>query len=1260
MSEESRQVTVQGGRALEQGTYHLNHPIDETSWSVRENLHDILERELLGPSDGEDELIIPSPVTKYIIGRIAPTKLEDPEGVGESDIDRRDPEADDEDLAHEAESDEPETDGEDDPTRGDGLQKSGLMIPASMGLRFQVPASLSSITVKCSWGMYNVKDTGNLTASGRKDTRFRRTPCSYDVNVPLGRLTPGETHRVSVVADVLLLVDVLPENNRNSLIVEIALCNDRITPRRVPVEAWMFQTSMEVVSAEGAVFLPVSDFAMSDGGTALSDSEVSRLRLQYRDRLEFAVGRTCSADWDVEEGARTAKRVRTTWLPVAEVPQTSAASVEGALLDMEALASAEEGELESGLRPIASAYGDWLDAQDAMVGDLPTHLRDVAREAIKEARQVERQISDGIDLLLANTDALRSFRFMNRVMADQRVHSQVAQRRIADPDISLFDAEQGIRTVTDKNKFPHHWRVFQIAFILMQLRSIIDPSSESRSDRHLARAQLLFFPTGGGKTEAYLGLAAYSFAARRLQGTVHTPDGDLDGSAGVTVIMRYTLRLLTSQQFQRASTLMCAAELERMRHPEVWGDVPFRLGLWVGTNVTPKTVKAADEEVRRSNSHGGYSVGTLQLATCPWCGRPLGPGDVHVEPVEGRVRVFCSDDTGECPFSEGGEVEDGIPVLTTDEEIYRLVPSFVIATVDKFARLSREGQASALFGYVGRKCERHGYVPMLDASGGSDYQECTVKDGGKHPRKGKFPAASVHPCNRLRPPDLIIQDELHLITGALGTTVGLFETVVDLLCTWKDAEGKEVRPLVIASTATARNATSQIRQLYARGTTMFPPQVLDASDTFFSKDVPPDKEHPGRRYVGVSTTGVRVTAAEIRVAEALMAGAQLMMDRAGELADPYMTLVGYFSATRELAGMARYMQDDIATNLRRSRMGENSLPRRYGTIGIELNLGELTSRISSTQILRTLGDMGTKFSVEYDGTAARMRRMEQARRGERVRYRSGRDPLDVVLATSMLQVGVDVPRLGLMLVAGQPKNTAEYIQATSRVGRDPGRPGLVVCVGNWARPRDLAHYEQFRAYHESFYAKVEPLSVTPFSVTSIDRGVDLLLTSAARVMTAHDKSGGLSPESGAGSVEAYTTWLESLADRLVERVGLAAPQADATNYIRQCLDGSLQSWRHRRQEASKNSSQLVYERSGSSDSKERLIRSPEDSGGFGSAMGRPPFVVANSMREVQPEVNLLVSPDPYKLAYRPKGAPKWESQDTKNDQVTEGDSDGGQ
>ena len=391
---------------------------------------------------------------------------------------------------------------------------------------------------------------------------------------------------------------------------------------------------------------------------------------------------------------------------------------------------------------------------------------------------------------------------------------RLASCRGARASDSLVTIEQARQEVEEKGAEAASWYPFQLAFILMQLRALTDPTSPQRSAAHQARVELLFFPTGGGKTEAYLGLAAYTFAIRRRQGIVESADGPLDGSNGVAVLMRYTLRLLTAQQFQRATTLMCAAEVARRKDQATWGSEPFRIGLWVGTDVSPKRFEEADEQLTKANEYGSHRLTVLQIQRCPWCGTPITAAQVKTDATVRRVYVYCGDELAGCPFAKGGQVDEGLPVLTVDEEIYRLTPALVIATVDKFARTrAGEGEAASLFGYVSRRCGRHGFVHP-------DYAKCDITT--THPAtKDGHPAASVQPVCRLRPPDLIIQDELHLITGALGTAVGLFEVAVETLSSWDASDGKPVRPVIVASTATVRNAHEQVRGLYGRQVRIF-------------------------------------------------------------------------------------------------------------------------------------------------------------------------------------------------------------------------------------------------------------------------------------------------------------------------------------------------------------------------------------------------------------------------------------------------------
>lgn len=1215
--------------------YVFNFPTDGTSFGVRENLVDILERELLGPIHGDKELLPFSPKQTYLVGLIAPVKLTSTRGSGLVQEDAGDLTEVrlDEDGATEGRgvptmaADESEADAEEDGVE-DRAPKQGLMIPASMGLRFQVPVDLASFIVRASWGTYETVQTDEVSKAGRPVRKYQRTPVEETRTVTLAELTAGRTETVVLRDSICLRIDRYDDAEYGRVLVEIALCNDRETPLPIPASMWMFQTKLLIDAGGAETFLPVRD--VLEQHWPEHDEEVRRLDLQYKDRLEFAIGRTCSADWVVREGSRRATSVSTTWLPKAETPQTSAGEVEGTTLSMKTLASVAPDALVAGLAPMVSGYGAWLDRQEDTAMHLPGHLRATADDVLWEARQAHQRLVAGLEFVASDATALQCFHFMNRVMRDQRVSSQIAEARKSDSALSITQAREKIEAAERAGKPVASWRPFQLAFILMQLGSLTKPTDALRSAEHQARVELLFFPTGGGKTEAYLGLASYTFAIRRRQAVVQSVGGPLNGSAGVSVLMRYTLRLLTAQQFQRATTLVCAAELARREDESTWGAEPFRIGLWVGTDVSPKRFEEAEEQLRKVNDGISHRLTVLQIQRCPWCGTEITPANVKGDPTSRRVFVHCGDELGRCPFSKGGGVSEGLPVLTVDEEIYRLAPAFVIATVDKFARLAREGEAASLFGYVSTRCGRHGYVHP-------DYTHCTVQS---HPANQGHPAATVAPVGRLRPPDLIIQDELHLITGALGTAVGLFEVAVETLCSWETPEGAPVKPLIVASTATVRNAIEQVRQLYGRKVEIFPPQVLDVADTFFSREVGVSESNPGRRYIGVSAPGVRLSSAEIRLAEVLLLAGQLLLDRTGVEADPYMTLVGYFNATRELAGMRRYVDDDVSTRVGNPRR-DSGFPRRYGTAFGSLSVAELTSRISGADIGKTLDKLGLEFDPGYDTTTAFQARIALSREGKAVPKRDGDAPFDVVLATSMLQVGVDVQRLGLMLVVGQPKNTAEYIQASSRVGRDSARPGLVVSLGNWARPRDLAHFEQFRHYHDTFYKQVEALSVTPFSPTSLERGIDGILIGAARVALA-SVSDGLSPEREAGRIASQHTAVLEIIERLKGRI-LAASQDDGlTKRASDLLTNRVDRWTSRAGFASQRHQTLVYERTGDGEKYLPLIISPENHRAGVGSTSEAPFVIANSMREVQPEINVLVSPVPDRLFARtPSGVGDW-------------------
>ena len=406
------------------------------------------------------------------------------------------------------------------------------------------------------------------------------------------------------------------------------------------------------------------------------------------------------------------------------------------------------------------------------------------------------------------------------------------------------------------------------------------------------------------------------------------------GDHGIAVLMRYTLRLLTLQQFQRAAALICACETIRQDDSGKWGETPFRLGLWVGNKTTPNTLAAAANALRQRNVGGSkpsMSGTPHQITSCPWCGSEI--KEQHLKVYEapsdiGRCVTYCGDNLGRCAFSEAQAPKEGLPVMVVDEEIYRRPPALLIAVVDKFAQMPWNGMTQMLFGRVTQLCERHGFLSP------------EVQDGQSHPARHGLPSVRNRPHGFLRPPDLIIQDELHLISGPLGSMVGLYESAVDELCAWTVA-GKTVRPKVVASTATIRRAPDQVQKLFVRQLEVFPPQGTSIKDSFFAIQRPIGPEYPGRRYLGLCAFGRRYPVAMIRSYVAHMAGGQVLYDKYDRLADPYLTLTGYFNSIRELAGTRRLVEDDIRARLRDA--DQRGLAKRRVRA-----LEELTSRKSGT------------------------------------------------------------------------------------------------------------------------------------------------------------------------------------------------------------------------------------------------------------------------------------------------------------------------
>lgn len=1129
--------------------------------AIRDELQHLVVNDLHGPFGDEIEEFGEDPVDRYVLGRLAPSGTP----VTPEELD---------DLA----DSEPVGPGEGDPEPSAPNMPS--MAPSAMGFTCFVTGNTDRLKVSARWAQYvraHNEDTGLMV--------WQRVPRSGTVPVDL---VEGRIKQMIVDGEQPeIMIEGKAQRHDGGWLVSLFLVNNQAWPKSRRSERWIFQARLSATGVgQNPVFRPKPE--RESGGDQADNAERRRLAMAYRLLPEFAVGHgvavraTRAGDNPLQAVEIASEAVPDYEIPFTDVPDTDKdedlAELTDLVLDMKALAKLageDAAGLTAALTPLIIGYRAWIaNAERAVEGPgqhLEEYLRE-ARDALKAARRAADRIERGIRVLGDDPVAQRAFAFANEAMYRQRVQTLAAAERRENDKLTLQQAVDLVDLPENRS-----WRPFQLAFMLLNLPPLADPLHPERADDHdKAIADLLWFPTGGGKTEAYLGLTAFTLAVRRLQPAL----GELDARHGVAVLMRYTLRLLTIQQFQRATALICACETLRRADEGIWGTTPFRVGLWVGGRVTPNTTeKAADaiSELRGGRGTARKAVGSPhQLTSCPWCGTKIEPGrDIVVDKVYGRTRVLCSDVF--CPFTGWASQNEGLPVVVVDEEIYRLLPSLIIGTVDKFAQLAWKGDTATLFGRPTLRCERHGFLTEdLAAS------VCESKAG--HLAKDGAPAVKISPVSPLRPPDLIIQDELHLISGPLGSLVGLYETAVDLLCTWEAQRGEQVRPKVIASTATVRRAARQIDSLFFRRTEVFPPPGLSASDNFFSRQRDTAVK-PGRRYVGICAHGIRIRSTLIRVYVAVLGAAQKLHEKYGknEITDPYMTLVGYFNSLRDLGGMRRLVEDDVSTRL--SRADERGLARRYDPM-----LRELTSRLSSGEIPEILDGLAVTFTGE--------------------RGRGDRRPIDVLLATNMIAVGVDVSRLGVMVVANQPKSTAEYIQATSRVGRSA--PGLVFTVYNWARPRDLSHYETFQQFHATVYRHVEALSVTPFAPRAIDRGLTGVLMALIRNL-----EGTYNANLSAQDFNRHSKLADHVVMFLKRRAGEVAAANQVAREVEDHLGSRLDHWDRKRKE---RGTRLAYAKPFQADDVEGLLKKPEE--GSWRAMTCP-----TSLRDVEPGIRLLLLPD---------------------------------
>lgn len=1110
------------------------------SVEIRSQLVDALRLDLIGPDSVRnlgtpDEVLTQAPSRWYLTGFLVPTDAGENQKADVDVTDELDAMA--------------EAGGTDDATAPEPPSARRNYMPSSIGMSVLVGVGTQKAQATVRWGNYRFQPA----AEGQTWGQWKRTACEERVDIALPDQTkqPKE-YEVPGSVGLRLAVSVrpveddagqsgLPAGTRS---VSIFLVNNRKpAPDETRDEAFAFQVQLELTFPKPLVPRPnVRSMGSSEWDERVAD-------LQYRDVYEYAVGHNVAAEAILGDGH--CHQVRTCWVPQAEVERVAPAEITGVVRSMDALAQlAGADEARSSLGGFVIQYRQWIAAQRTKLPQTPPRRKETGEELLRLAETAAERIEQGI-ALLDDPQCLVAFKLANRTMAT------AARQRM------------GVMLGKDPATIQPSWRPFQLAFILMNLPGI---ANETHTDRDVV--DLLFFPTGGGKTEAYLGLAAFTLVLRRLKNPGIA-------SAGLTVLMRYTLRLLTLDQLSRAATLICALELERQQDVETLGDWPFEIGLWVGQAATPNRMGAKGDGDSRSAraktiafQNDDRKPSPIPLEECPWCGTKFKAQSFQLVPNPDRptdLRVSCVN--RRCAFSRG----QPLPILAVDEPIYRRLPCFMIATVDKFAAMPWTGEVGTFFGRA-QRYDKAGFYGPCDPTQGQPL-----------------------PGGRLLPPDLVIQDELHLISGPLGTLVGLYESALDELCV-REVDGHKIRPKIVASTATVRRADNQIQALFnRRQVDVFPPPGPNRRDSFFAETHSPQRSN-ARLYVGVAAQGRSPKVVMLRVYLVLLAAAQKAYKAEGgtknpnNAADPYMTVLGYFNSLRELGGARRVVEDEVSNRVsgygNRKRVGEIAGPFENRKIAYEPV--ELTSRVSTDKVAEAKRRLSRPYSEK-----------------ERV---------DVALATNMISVGLDITRLGLMVVSGQPKTSAEYIQATSRVGRDLDRPGLVVTILNVHKPRDRSHFERFAAYHESFYRSVEATSVTPFSPRAMDRGLAGTLVALAR--QGHSP---MTAPRGAAAILQERTFLDFVADRLAERAQshakmLPAEAQELRLKVRQRAVDLLEEWSKIAMEYSQVGTGLQYQ-SEVGGARPLLYQFLDPELKVLPARHRK-FRANRSMRDVEPSVNL--------------------------------------
>lgn len=926
-------------------------------YAARDKILEFIEKDAFGPITS-DEILEEPPLDTYVCGILWPrgTQTSDvtaPAGLG----------------AEEGEDQTPDSDfgGEIEEEQTDVIREANQFRPSVMAISFALPNEIKTIGFRFSAARYENID---LPQEGKKYIihNYKRVPLVAEEEC---LCLPARISKMPLFDGRALLQVVRRKELANQTVFwTISIENTAVASKNEIEQNTSALLQCELI-LQGE-FVPIDDFARSSGN-------LDRLKqgFLYRKTHSYAMGHGCSVAWNPD--SVQVDEVRSTFLPKAVVSQMIATTADqGNCFKMSCWTDEQKSNSLAELAAYVRAYESWAETLQKQLPTVEPAFLSVAEDILGNLSDCSSRLYLGIETLKNDKVAWKAFCYMNRAMMRQ----SAKKRKQSESEVA--------------------WYPFQLCYVVMCLPDLVLPYSKWRDT-----VDLLWFPTGGGKTEAYLGVAAFEIFYRRLTKG--------EEGRGVTVLMRYTLRMLTAQQFERAAALICECEMIRRQEKLPGGEIS--IGLWVGGEVTPNHVVAEQEgmetaqtilEKLKANHMDEVRASPVQIERCPYCGTQLLPQNAYS--IQGRqFRTHCPNPA--CPFHED------LPVVTVDDDIYIRRPTLLIGTIDKFARLAWEEKTGAIF----------------------------AEDGVG------------------LPPSLLIQDELHLISGPLGSIGGLYEIAIEKLC-----EKNGTRPKILASTATLCNASEQINALYGRKAFQFPPSGFDANDSFFARTASAS-ERPQREYVGFCETGGSLSDAIIRVFGTVQFALSYLEKTGSDphVIDQFWTNVGYFNSLKDLGSADTLIIDRVcsyAESLRRHKFQKEA-----GEAGIEkkpfpylYEHDELTSRKSSQEITRVRNQLDQE---RFPSSAA----------------------YNYILSSNMLSVGIDINRLGLMTVYGQPKTTAEYIQATSRVGRS--NPGLVFVLLHMLRTRDKSHFEQFQSYHQALNKMVEPTSATPYACRTLDKAL---------------------------------------------------------------------------------------------------------------------------------------------------------------------------